>query len=147
MRGFSCFLFYCWTFLVLTSAIVISPPATTTLDANFPASPVNVNASSSIVGDVDPQFAIVAAFDGSTFPLVSLLTSTVEYLAILSLEDWSGYLRAQSWTSSSYPQVRITIVPVVGLLIQNRYVIWGLSLAANLMMNEGRYQSVKMTLL
>jgi hypothetical protein len=104
-------------------------------------------ANSSSMVSIDPRFGIDPTFDGPKLPLISVLMSIVSFLVDLGLQDFLGTTKARARKLKKYPEVQIAIVPnTAGGSIERRFVIWGLTQTAGLMMNSRRFQTFIMTL-
>ncbi|CAF9919866.1 hypothetical protein IMSHALPRED_004743 [Imshaugia aleurites] len=131
-------LFYLLRFLALTSAANTSPLLLNDTEV------VNTAAH---VGAIDPRFTIEAYFNGPKLPLVSCLVSTVDFLVVLALQDFSGSMGEAAWKIDDYPEVGIVVAPgTVGGRIEVRFVMWGLRQGAAHMIRLIRFQAVTFTL-
>ena len=131
-------LFYLFRFLAFTSAAITSPLFLN--DSEI----VNTAAH---VGTIDPRFTIEAYFNGPKLPLVSCLVSTVDFLVVLALQDFSGSMGEAAWKIDDYPEVGIVVAPgTEGGRIEVRFVMWGLRLGAAYMIRLIRFQAVTFTL-
>jgi len=100
------------------------------------------------LGTPDSRFSISASFQGLKVPLISYLMNTVRLLAILALEDFSGTMESTYWDFRDYREVSIEAPPRTdGKPIERRFVVWGLSLGAGLMVSQRRFETVTFTLM
>lgn len=77
--------FYLFEFLVLTLAATTSPFVLLNTNRD-----VDTVATRPVLETADPRLTVEVKFDGPKFPLISCLMSTVEFLAVLGSEDFSG---------------------------------------------------------
>lgn len=133
---------YLLEFLALTSVAAANPfvfPNTSNL--------ANTVANQTGVGSPDPRFKIEVDFRRPIIPLISCLMSTVQFLAILGLEDFRGSMEKFVWKIGNYPEVGMIVSPSrEGGIIERRFVIWGLSQGVAHMIRLTRFQAVTFTL-
>ena len=134
---------YLLAFLVSATAAVTTPLLL--LNASHGAGIVAERPST---GSPDPQFHFTLQFDeGSKFPPISCLMSTVDLLHVIASEDFLGRMRKLSWKTNDYPEVGIVISPrTIGGTIERRFVIWGLSQGVANMIRLNRFRAVTFTL-
>ena len=135
--------FYLFEFLVLTLAAATSPFVLLNTSRD-----VDTGANRPGLVTPDPRLTVEIRFDGPKFPLISCLMSTVEFLAFLGSEDFSGSMEKVTWELGRYREFGIVVAPsTVGGSIERRFVIWGLSLGVDYLIHENHFQAVHFTLL
>ena len=135
--------FYLFEFLVLTLAATTSPFVLLNTSRD-----VDTVATRPVLETADPRLTVEVKFDGPKFPLISCLMSTVEFLALLGSEDFSGSMEKVTWKLGRYDEFGIVVAPsTVGGSIERRFVIWGLSLGVDYLIHENHFQAVNFSLL
>lgn len=133
---------YLLEFLALTS-VAAANPFVSSNTSNL----ANTVANQTGVGIPDPRFHIEMDFRRPIIPLISCLMNTVQFLAILALEDFWGSTEKFSWKLSNYPEVGMIVSPNrEGGRIERRFVIWGLSEGVADMIRLTRFQAVTFAL-
>lgn len=135
--------FYLFEFLLLTLFATASPFVLLNTSRD-----VDTVATGPVLETADPRLTVEVKFDGPKFPLISCLMSTVEFLAFLGSEDFSGSMEKVTWKLGRYDEFGIVVAPsTVGGSIERRFVIWGLSLGVDYMIHENHFQAVNFSLL
>lgn len=135
--------FYLFKFLILTLAANTSPFVLLNTRQY-----VDTVATRPVLETADPRLTVEVKFDGSKFPLISCLMSTVEFLAFLGSKDFSWSMEKVTWKLGRYDEFGIVVAPsTVGGSIERRFVIWGLSLGVDYLIHENHFQAVSFTLL
>ena len=134
---------YLFEFIVLTLASATRPfvPLNTSRD-------VDTVATRPALETPDPRFKVELQFDGPKFPFISCVMSTVEFLAFLGSEDFSGSMEKVTRKLGRYREFGLVVAPsTVGGSIERRFVIWGLGLGVDYLINENHFQAANFTLL
>lgn len=95
----------------------------------------------------DERFSITTSFNGPNIPVVGSMINILETLELLALQDFSGVMPPQSWSLSDYADVGITISPAADeMIIQRRFAVWGLCMAAEKLVNSMQFESATFSL-
>lgn len=95
-----------------------------------------------ILGAIDPAFGFLPFFGGDMLAPVSCLMNSVNVALELALEDFEGLMPSTVYRLDSNPQVEISVVPDHPQgFIPRKYVVWGLNIGVDLMINNNNFQT------
>ena len=90
----------------------------------------------------DPRFSIDPSFDSSLLPINACLTNVLNFMGVIAYGGFTERHPPKTYRSTGYEQVEI----VTETDMTARYLIWGIWLAAQYMIENNRFSTVTWTL-